>query len=294
MSAKSLLLGVLFALIWASAFASARVIVMHIPPLTALGVRFLISGLLALALARMLGQSLRIKPGQFKPIFVFGLSQNALYLGLNFIAMQWIDASLAAIIASTLPLLVAFISILFALERVTLWTAIGLIVGFGGVILIASARLEGDSQLLGIILCVIAAAALTTATLTMKSVSAHGNLMAMVGYQMLVGSFFTALGAAVLETPSFIWSPALGVAFTYTVIFPGVLATLIWFILVRDIGALRASTFHFLNPFFGVLTAYVVLGEEVTSRDIWGVVIIMAGILCVQYARISSRQREKR
>jgi len=51
------------------------------------------------------------------------------------------------------------------------------------------------------------------------------------------------------------------VAFIYTTLVPGLLATLIWFLLVGRIGAVRASTFHFLNPFFGVLVAAVLLGE---------------------------------
>ena len=37
-------------------------------------------------------------------MLVFGLCQNALYLGLNFIALQWVEASLASIIASAMPL----------------------------------------------------------------------------------------------------------------------------------------------------------------------------------------------
>ena len=40
---------------------------------------------------------------------VFGLCQNALYLGLNFVALQWIQASLASIIASSMPLIVALL-----------------------------------------------------------------------------------------------------------------------------------------------------------------------------------------
>ena len=65
----------------------------------------------------------------------------------------------------------------------------------------------------------------------------------------------------------------------------GVVATMIWFILVRRIGATRAATFHFLNPFLGVAIAAAVLGERVSARDLVGVAIIMAGILAVQLSR---------
>jgi drug/metabolite transporter (DMT)-like permease len=62
-------------------------------------------------------------------------------------------------------------------------------------------------------------------------------------------------------------------------------ATWIWFKLVGRIGATRAATFHFLNPFFGVFIASLLLGEQLGPRDILGVAIIAAGILAVQISR---------
>jgi drug/metabolite transporter (DMT)-like permease len=54
---------------------------------------------------------------------------------------------------------------------------------------------------------------------------------------------------------------------------------------VNRIGAVRAATFHFLNPFFGVLVAAVLLHEKIGPTDILGVAIIAAGILAVQLSR---------
>jgi drug/metabolite transporter (DMT)-like permease len=69
------------------------------------------------------------------------------------------------------------------------------------------------------------------------------------------------------------------------VIVPGLLATLVWFLLVDRIGATPAAVFHFLTPFFGVLIAAVLLGEKMGSMDIIGVLIITAGILAVQMSK---------
>ena len=63
-------------------------------------------------------------------------------------------------------------------------------------------------------------------------------------------------------------------AFAYTTLVPGLLATWVWFSLVREIGAIKAATFHFLNPFFGVAIAALLLGEALGPWDIIGVVII--------------------
>jgi len=67
-----------------------------------------------------------------------------------------------------------------------------------------------------------------------------------------------------------------------------VLATWVWFALVGRIGVVRASTFHFLNPFFGVAVAAVLLGEKLGLTDVIGVAIISVGILMVQLSKVRS------
>ncbi|MFG6542816.1 EamA family transporter, partial [Sulfitobacter sp. M22298] len=100
MDIRAILMGLAFAVMWSSAFTSARIIVMDASPLLALSLRYLISGLIGVGIALALGQSWRLTPAQWRATIIFGVLQNAVYLGLNFIAMQTIEASLAAIIAS--------------------------------------------------------------------------------------------------------------------------------------------------------------------------------------------------
>jgi drug/metabolite transporter (DMT)-like permease len=285
MDIRALLLGIAFAAMWSSAFATARVIVAHAPPLTALSVRFLISGLIAVLIARALGQTWRLRPGQARAVFLFGLCQNALYLGLNFIAMQWVEASLAAIIAASMPLIAAALAWLVFRERVAPLGIAGLAAGFAGVGLIMGSRLSVGADPLGVMLCVGGAVALAVATLTVRGASSGGNLLMVVGLQMLVGSVTLGVVSAMFETVSVSFSPAFLAAFAYQIVVPGLAATLIWFALVGRIGSTRAATFHFLNPFFGVAIAAALLGEAVRPLDILGVVVAMAGILAVQLSR---------
>ena len=285
MDIRALLLGIVFAAMWSSAFATARVIVAHAPPLASLSLRFLISGLIAVLIARMLGQTWRLAPQQARAVILFGLCQNAVYLGLNFIAMQWVEASLAAIIAASMPLIAATLAWAVFRERVAPLGILGLILGFAGVGLIMGTRLSGGADPLGVLLCLIGAAALAVATLTVRGASTGGNLLMVVGLQMLVGSVTLGLVSALSETISVTVTPAFLAAFAYQIFVPGLAATLIWFALVGRIGSTRASTFHFLNPFFGVAIAAALLGEPIRPLDILGVLIAMAGILAVQLAR---------
>ena len=285
MDIRAIVMGLAFALMWSSAFTSARMIVADAPPITALAIRFLISGLIGVGLALMFGQSWKLSRAQWRATIVFGICQNALYLGLNFVAMQTVEASLAAIIASTLPLLVALASWLIFRETLRPLGIAGLVAGFAGVALIMGSRLSGGVDLFGVILCVLGVLALTLATMSVRGASSGGNVLMIVGLQMLVGSAVLSGVSLTTEEWAVNWTWQLAAAFTYTTLVPGLAATVVWFMLVNRIGATRAATFHFLNPFFGVAIAALLLGERLGPLDLLGVGIVMLGILAVQLSR---------
>ena len=286
MDFRSILMGVSFSFIWSSAFTSAKILVTAASPLMVLSLRFFISGLLGIAIARMLGQKIQLNKGEWTVVVIIGISQNAIYLAFNFIAMQWIEASLAAIIASLLPLVVAAVCWIFLGEKTGFKGMLGLIVGFGGVLVIMLDKLSSSNAYLGMTLCLIAVAALAGATLYVgRMMSLNKNVVMIVGLQMLVGSLTLFPFSLIFETWSIEWSTSFVLAFLYTTLVPGLFGTLIWFFLVRRIGPVKAATFHFLNPFFGVLVAAFILSEPLSISDGIGVTIIMAGILLVQLSR---------
>lgn len=288
MDIRAILMGLTFALIWSSAFTSARIIVLQAPPLTISSLRFATAGIIAITIAYALGQRIHLDRKKWRAIIIFGICQNALYLGLFFMAMQRIEASLASIIASAMPLIVGLASALFLGERLGKIGWIGLVAGFIGVALIMGARMSNGIDVVGIIFCIIGVTALAIAALTVRATSSKGNVFMVVGIQMLIGSLALFIPAILFEVPHFTWTGSLLAAFSYTVLMPGIFATIIWFLLVDRIGATRASTFHFLNPFFGVAIAAVILDEQLTSTDIIGVLIVMAGIFAVQVSRQKS------
>lgn len=285
MDFRAILMGLAFVLMWSSAFTSAHIAVEYASPLLLLSCRFLISGLLAAGIARLLGQHARFSRKQWIAIAMFGVLQNGVYLGANFVAMQWIDAGLAAIIASLLPLTVAAASWVLFGEKISKTSLLGLVAGALGVLIIMSARLSGGADLTGILLAFIGVIALTSATLLVRGATSSGNVLMVVGMQMLIASAVLFPASVLLETWRVDWTYQLIAAFIYTTLIPGVAATLIWFLLVRRIGTIRAASFHFLNPFLGIAIAAVVLGEAMTQRDYLGVLVITVGIVAVQLGR---------
>lgn len=288
MDLRAIFLGIAFAIMWSSAFTSARMIVADAPPMTALALRFLVSGLIGIIVARLLGQTWQLTRPQWRGTMIFGLCQNALYLGLFFYAMQSIEASLASIVASTMPLMVGLIGWVVLGDRLRPLAVIGLAMGFAGVALIMSTRISGGADMIGLIACGIGTLALAIATLSARGATSGGNVLMIVGLQMLVGSAVLAVPAVLFETWDINWTSRLVLAFAYTTLIPGLVATWVWFTLVNRTGAVRAATYHFLNPFFGVAIAAVILGEKVGPLDYLGVAIVCAGILAVQRARAQS------
>lgn len=287
MDIRAIGMGLLFALIWSSAFTSARIIVADAPPLMISALRFAIAGTIGVIIARALGQSWHLTQAQWRATIIFGLCQNALYLGLYFTAMTTIEASLASIIASTMPLIVALLGWAAKGEKLSKMAVSGLVLGFGGVVMIMANRMGQGVDLFGVLLCVIGALALAIATLSVSNASSGGNVMMIVGLQMLVGSVALVFASLMFETWTVNWNPKMLTAFGYTIVAPGLFATWLWFALVARIGAVKAATFHFLNPFFGVAIAAMILGEQLGFWDIIGVAVICAGILAVQLSKQS-------
>lgn len=285
MDIRAIGMGLAFAFMWSSAFASARMIVEAAPPLASLALRFFLSGMIGILIALALGQSWRLTRDQWRATVIFGLCQNTLYLGLNFVAMQTIQASLAAIIASTMPLIVALAGWLIFGERPKPLAIFGLLAGIVGVAVIMGARLEAGVDMFAVMLCVIGVLALTVATLSVRTASTGGNLLMVVGLQMLVGSIILSVASLLTETIVVNWTWRLVAAFGYTTIVPGLVATWVWFLLVGRIGAVRAATFHFLTPFLGVTVAAVLLNESLGVLDFVGVAVITVGIFAVQISK---------
>ena len=287
MDLRAVAMGVGFALIWAAAFTATRVVALAFPPLTALVIRFAVSGAIGVGLARAMGQSWHLSRAEWRALIVFGICQNGLYLGLNWYAMQKVEASAAAIIASAMPLVVALMGWAAFAERPRPVAMVGLVMGFAGVALTMGVRITAGLDLFGAALCVIAVIALAVATLSVRGTGGR-NLFMVVGLQMLVGAAALAGPALLLEVgkPITVTGEVVA-AMLFSILISGLYATWLWIALVQRIGAVRAATYHFLSPIFGIAIAALYLGEAFGLADGVGAAVVAAGILIVQRARVS-------
>ena len=287
MSLKSLFLGLIFVLLWSSAFTSAKILVSNAPPLLILGLRFLLTGTIGIIINNLFFYKIKLSQLSFSNwilIIIFGFCQNTVYLGLNFLAMTKIDAYLAVIIASLLPVFVSIIAFLIKKEKIHFFSLVGIMIGLFGCWIILFPKITLDFNLFGISLCLIAVIALASATLIIKDgLSEKKQIFPFVSIQMIVGGIPLFLISIIYEEWVIDFSNIFITAFIYTCLFPGLIATIIWFYLVKNIGAIMASSFHFLNPPAGVIIAYLILKEKITNLEVFGIILITVALIIIHH-----------
>ena len=285
MNLKSLLMGLVFVFLWSSAFTSAKILVSSSPPLLILGLRFLLTGAIGLSINSIFFKKIKLNRNEWKFILLFGICQNTLYLGLNFLAMNKIDAYLAVIVASLLPIFIAIISFFLKKDKMNFLIIIGIIIGFFGCWIILAPKITVNLNLYGLSLCLIAVIALSIATFIIKDgFSTKQQILPIVSIQMIVGGIPLLLLSFMFEDWIINFSNFFIIAFIYTCFFPGLIATIIWFNLVKNIGVIMASSFHFLTPPTGVVIAYIVLNERINNNDILGIIFITIALTIIHKA----------
>src|SRR3954451_1754144 len=133
-------------LIWGTTWAAIRVGLRGIPPFTGIALRFGLAAAVLLALAPALGVKLGRAPHERSLWLVNALFTFTIPYGILYWAEQTVPSGLAAVLFATMPLLVV-VSAHFALrgERMTLRGALGILIGFAGIVVIFSE----DFQALG-------------------------------------------------------------------------------------------------------------------------------------------------
>jgi len=277
--------GALFYIVlWASAFVPSKVGVVGTSPLWFLVVRFTVSGLLALALARALGARMPRGRREWVAAVVYGLLGNAVYLGCTYVALRHIASGIGAIVASTNPLALALVAPWLLREPLTPLKLGGLLLGFGGVVAIMIVRAgTGSADPGDVALAFAGVLGSVGSTIVFKRWCADLDLRAVNAVQLLAAAIVLLPLAPALEgMPHARWSWELIVSFWYVVLVMSLGASLLWFWLLAHGEASRVSAYYFLTPVFGLALAALLLHEPVGARDLGGLAAIALGISLVQ------------
>ncbi|HMG33624.1 MAG TPA: EamA family transporter [Blastocatellia bacterium] len=273
----------LMSLIWGSNFTAIKYSLEDLQPLAFNGLRMVIATVMVVIATRMTGKDLRIDPVDRWRMFGLGLLANACYQSLFIIGMAHTRAGNAALIVSTTPLFTALYGRLRGRERFTKRGIFGLLLSFGGLVLIVFAgrdevsvgdTLIGDTLLIGSTICW----SLYTVG-SKRIVHVYGSTKS-TAVMMLSGTPVLLL----LCTPALIsqrWSSVRTVAWgglMFSAIFSIALAYVIWNYGVRKLGATHTAVFGYITPVVAMLVAWPALGEIPTVGQVVGAAIILVGL----------------
>jgi drug/metabolite transporter (DMT)-like permease len=280
----------LLAAIWGCSFLFISIGVRELhPAYLALG-RVVAGALVLLIILAIKRESLPREPRIWAHTFVLGAIGSALPWTLFGYGEQRVPSLLAGIWNGVTPLVVLPIAVLvFRTEKFTLQRAIGLLLGFVGMLVVLGAwQLHGGSDLTGQLLCLAAACSYGVAIPYQKRFIAGSKLSgtALSASLLLCATVQLAVVAPIVagHAPPRPWSLSLEVV--ASVVALGALGSGIAFVLnlrmIRLIGASMTSMVTYVMPIFAIIVGVIVLDEHLTWYQPVGALIVLTGVAVSQ------------
>jgi len=260
---------VLTMVFWGSAFATSKMLVLEVPPEVGAVLRFGLGSLLMMAI--LFRRSAKPVParadwGRLVLVSLVGVTGfNTLF----FRGLSLAPASDAGMIIPTMsPVFTAMAGMLFLGEGVRFGRVAGLAVSLAGAVLFfgdvllhtagQGGRVWGDAALVGAAMCWAATSILS------RPLSMRIGAMPTASWTIFLGSVVLLLVSSpkLADVP---WGQLTGrfwIVLAYVVVFPTVIAYILWMEGIRTIGSGPTTSFMFLAPVFALLIAAALLGER--------------------------------
>ena len=275
-------------LLWGSAFLLIKIAIVTIPPYTLTMGRMGIATLALFVALILRGEWLPLDRQSLALFSFIGLFGSA----LPFTLINWgeihIPSGLAAVLMGIMPITTALLAHFFIPDEPFGWRkAMGIFVGFGGLlVLVGVDAISGfDSSVTAQIamLCAAAAYAITT-TFTRLRV-AHPGLIMATG-SSIMGFLWVLPLALVYDRPWSLTPDLMGVSATVLLgLLPSAVGILLFFHLIRRVGATIFAQVNYLIPLVGAFLGVVFLGEALNWQLISALVLVLSGISIVTLAR---------
>lgn len=294
----------LLGIIWGSSFLLIRVGVEELNPFQ---VVFMRTGIAAVGLNLVMalrGKHLPLNGRALLPLIVLGIGNTTLPFALISWGETSIDSGLASVLNATAALFTLVVAhFTFADERITLKKVVGVVIGFVGVVVLASRNWVDGQLITGGLLGQLA---IVGASLCYAIFGVYGRKVIQSRFEpMMVATgamTFGALSTGILM----ILSPLLGgqalvavsdmssdvlIAMVLLGLLNTFVAYLMFYWVIATLGAARASMVTYIVPVIGLSLGALVLDEVIDSRLLIGAALIFAGIIIVN-VRLQSLRRQ--
>jgi drug/metabolite transporter (DMT)-like permease len=266
---------------WGFTWPILKYLLGELPPLTLRGSSGVAgAGLLAL-LAILRGQSLRV-PAKLLPRLVVAATLNvACWMVLMGLALVWLPASEAVLIAYTMPIWASLLAWPILGERPNLLRVISLAMAFAGLAAIMGGNGFAASveKLPGIIMALGGAVGFAVGTVLTKRLPLNLPPLSAAAWQIGIGSLPVAIVGLLIEKAdwaalsSFDW-----MLLTYATLIQFCVAYVSWFAALARLPASVAAIGTMAVPVIGVVTSALALHEPLGLGQIAALIFTLAGV----------------
>lgn len=267
-------------IIWGSTYLGIELAGETIPPMFAVGTRFVAAGLLMLGFTawRRGWGVLRIARRELASCVLIGALLPTAN-GLLFIAERHVPTGLASLIVGSVPLWVVLLRTSTG-DRPPSASLAGVLVGFAGLALLV--RPSGGAPLWALLLCLCSAVMWATGSFLSSRLPLPRDSFAATSYEMLAGGAIM-LPIGLLTThphPSEFSARSIG-GWLYLVSFGSIIGytAYVWLLDNAPIG--KVSTYAYVNPVVAIALGAIVLHEKLTWTIALAAVLILACVAIV-------------
>lgn len=268
--------------VWGGSFIASRLGLDGLYPVELATIRFAIAAplLLLVTLIAAGPKSLYVAPKDLPVLVVMALTGVTLQYIVQFIGMTYTSVTNTALLINMGTFFVIIPSALFLKEKLSADNALGVVVAFIGAVLVATrGNLSFSPGLLGdglIVICAVmwAIYILIGNKLAGKySVLTQLNWIFMIGFVCLIPFYLITPHHALASYSLLSWGSII-----YLAIFCSIIAYFVFNDAIIKIGPSKTAIYQYLEPFFAIVFAILILGEPLAPAIIVGALFILAGI----------------
>lgn len=273
--------------VWGSSFMWIKIAVQDVGPFALVAWRLLFGSTGMALVLRLRRISVPRSWSAYRDLIVMGMINTALPFVLISWGEQTVDSAVASILNSTVPLFTLVIAHFFLSEEdMDRRRVLGLLVGFGGVLLLMSRDLAGgvEASLVGQLAVLAAAVSYASAAVFARRRLNEMHSFVQAFLPMLAADAVVWTLAWPLEGGSLLPSAELTwLALLWLGLLGSCVAYMLYFSLLKRVGPTRTTLVTYLIALFGVLLGVVFLNEPLDARLAGGGALVIAGIAVVNW-----------
>lgn len=267
---------------WGLNWPMMKLALQEVPPWTFRTLCVMVGGFALLGLTRLSGGSVSVPRGKVPALLLVALFNITAWHLLSAYALLYTGSGRAAIIGYTMPLWASVLSVLVLRERVGARQIVALALGMAALALLLGQDLAvvGDAPL-GALLMVGAAISWATGTVLVKRFAWHPMpVMALTGWQLLVGGVPIVIGWWLLEPIPDLAALSLpaAIGLAYAVFVAMLFCLTAYFKLLSLVPANVAAIAVTAVPVVGVLSSAWILAEPVRLAEVAALVLVVSGL----------------